>query len=106
MLNKMLTEDCINLNLKGKTKSEIIDEMVDLLYSAGKLNDKEEYKKEILKGIDIEIYPIPISQLVDTEGFCKILDLATDGYKLGLKHYLGIYKENKKTWNIFVKGGR
>ena len=49
MLNKMLTEDCINLNLKGKTKSEIIDEMVDLLYSAGKLNDKEEYKKEILK---------------------------------------------------------
>lgn len=71
-----------------------------------KVDFKEEYKKEILKGIDIEIYPIPISQLVDTEGFCKILDLATDGYKLGLKHYLGIYKENKKTWNIFVKGGR
>ncbi len=49
MLNKMLTEDCINLNLKGKTKAEIIDEMVEILYSAGKLNDKEEYKKEILK---------------------------------------------------------
>lgn len=49
MLNKMITEDCINLNLKGKTKQEVIDEMVDILYSAGKLNDKEEYKKEILK---------------------------------------------------------
>ena len=49
MLNKMLTEDCINLNLKGKTKSEVIDEMVEILYSAGKLNDKDEYKKEILK---------------------------------------------------------
>ncbi len=49
MLNKMLTEDCINLHLNGKTKSEIIDEMVEILYSAGKLNDKEEYKKEILK---------------------------------------------------------
>lgn len=45
MLNKMLTEDCINLNLKGKTKAEIIDEMVEILYSAGKLNDKDEYKK-------------------------------------------------------------
>ena len=49
MLNKMLTENCINLNLTGKTKAEIIDEMVEILYSAGKLNDKEEYKKEILK---------------------------------------------------------
>ena len=49
MLNKMLTENCINLHLTGRTKSEIIDEMVEILYSAGKLNDKEEYKKEILK---------------------------------------------------------
>ena len=49
MLNKMLTEDCINLNLTGKTKAEVIDEMVEILFAAGKLNDKEEYKKEILK---------------------------------------------------------
>ena len=49
MLNKMLTENCINLHLTGRTKSEIIDEMVEILYSAGKLNDKEEDKKEILK---------------------------------------------------------
>ena len=37
MLSKMLTEDCINLNFTGKTKTEIIDEMVEMLYSAGKL---------------------------------------------------------------------
>ena len=71
-----------------------------------KIDFKEEYKEEIVKEIDTEIYPVSVSILVDAEGFYKILDLATDGYKLGLKHYLGIYKENKKTWNIFVKGGR
>mgnify|MGYP005915067853 FL=1 len=49
MINNMLSENCINLNLKGTTKSEIIDELVEILYAAGKLNDKEEYKKEILK---------------------------------------------------------
>ena len=48
MLNNLLTKDCIELNLKGKTKDEIIDEMVEILYKAGKLNDKEEYKKAIL----------------------------------------------------------
>lgn len=71
-----------------------------------KIDFKEEYKEEIVKEIDTEIYPVSVSILVDAEGFYKILDLTTDGYKLGLKHYLGIYKENKKTWNIFVKGGR
>lgn len=71
-----------------------------------KIDFKEEYIEEIIKEIDTEIYPVSVSILVDAEGFYKILDLATDGYKLGLKHYLGIYKENKKTWNIFVKGGR
>ena len=49
MLKDVITLDCINIDLKGKTKSEIIDEMVDILYNNGKLNDREEYKKEILK---------------------------------------------------------
>lgn len=48
MIEKMLTLECIELDLKGKTKSEIIDEMVEILYKGGKLNDKEEYKKAIL----------------------------------------------------------
>ncbi|WP_278846751.1 PTS fructose transporter subunit IIABC [Brachyspira pilosicoli] len=48
MLKDVITLDCINIDLKGQTKSEIIDEMVDILYNNGKLNDREEYKKEIL----------------------------------------------------------
>lgn len=49
MLKDILTLDCVNIDLKGTTKSEIIDEMIDILNDAGKLNDREEYKKEILK---------------------------------------------------------
>lgn len=49
MLKDIITLDCIDIDLKGNTKSEIIDEMIDILYKAGKLNDREEYKKEILK---------------------------------------------------------
>ena len=49
MLKNMITENCINLDLKGTDKSEIIEELVEILDAAGKLNDKEEYKKEILK---------------------------------------------------------
>lgn len=48
MITNLLTLECINLNLKGQTKQEIIDEMVEILYQGGKLNDKEEYKKAIL----------------------------------------------------------
>ena len=47
--SNLFSENCINLNLKGSTKSEIIDELVEMLNVAGKLNDKEEYKKQILK---------------------------------------------------------
>ncbi len=48
MITNLLTLECINLNLKGQTKQDIIDEMVEILYQGGKLNDKEEYKKAIL----------------------------------------------------------
>lgn len=48
MITDLLTLECINLNLKAQTKQEIIDEMVEILYQGGKLNDKEEYKKAIL----------------------------------------------------------
>lgn len=47
MLKDMLTLECINLNLTGTNKEEIINEMVEILFSAGKLHDKEEYKKAI-----------------------------------------------------------
>ncbi|MDX8336406.1 MULTISPECIES: PTS fructose transporter subunit IIABC [Cetobacterium] len=49
MLDKMLVKECIKLNLTSKTKLEVIDELVDLLYDNGKLNDKDEFRKTILK---------------------------------------------------------
>ena len=41
MINNMLSENCINLNLKGTTKSEIIDELVEILMI--KKNIKKRY---------------------------------------------------------------
>lgn len=49
MLEKMLVKECINLDLKGKTKNEIIDELVDILYSNKRISDREIFKNEILK---------------------------------------------------------
>lgn len=49
MLDKMLVKDCIKLNLNAKSKTEVIDELIDVLYSNGRLNDKNEFRKTILK---------------------------------------------------------
>jgi PTS system fructose-specific IIC component len=48
-ITELLTKDTIILNLKSKTKTEVINELVNKLHEAGKLNNKEEYKKAILK---------------------------------------------------------
>ncbi|MTI66826.1 MAG: PTS fructose transporter subunit IIA [Firmicutes bacterium] len=48
-ITDLLKEDGIILNLKSNTKEEVIDELIDKLDEIGKLNDKEEFKKEILK---------------------------------------------------------
>lgn len=47
-ISKLLSPKAIKLHLKATTKDEVIDQMVDLLDFAGKLNDKEGFKKEIL----------------------------------------------------------
>lgn len=44
----MLKKECINLNLKSKTKYEVIDELIDMLFSAKAINSKEDFKKAIL----------------------------------------------------------
>lgn len=51
-IKDIITLDCIEVNLKAKNKSEVIDEMIELLYNAGKLNSKEKYKKAILERED------------------------------------------------------
>lgn len=46
---ELLGKDTIKLNLKANSKMEVLDQLVDVLYDAGRLNDKELYKDEILK---------------------------------------------------------
>ncbi|RKD21408.1 PTS system, fructose-specific IIC component [Caminicella sporogenes DSM 14501] len=48
-ITELLRKDTIILNLKAATKNEVIDELIDKLEKAGKLNNKEEFKKAILK---------------------------------------------------------
>jgi PTS system fructose-specific IIC component len=47
-ITDLLTEATIILSLESHSKETVIDELIDKLNSAGKLNDKEAYKKAIL----------------------------------------------------------
>lgn len=44
----LLYKKSINLNLKSSDKTSVINELVDLIDASGNLNDKNEYKQEIL----------------------------------------------------------
>jgi PTS system fructose-specific IIC component len=48
-INELLSKETIILNVTAKTKSEIINELIDVLDNAGKLSNKEEFKNAILK---------------------------------------------------------
>ena len=47
-LRTVLTTDTVNLHLKGTTKEEIVDEMLDVLYKAGKVTDKAAARECVL----------------------------------------------------------
>ncbi|MBS4208474.1 PTS fructose transporter subunit IIABC [Bacillus sp. FJAT-50079] len=48
-ITELLTLETINLSLKSRDKLGAIDELVDQLHRAGKLNDKEKFKTGIMK---------------------------------------------------------
>jgi fructose-specific phosphotransferase system IIA component len=48
-LKKLLSEDTIILELKGNTKEEIIQEMVDLLVVKGRIKDRDAALKAVLE---------------------------------------------------------
>jgi fructose PTS system EIIBC or EIIC component len=48
-ITEILTKETIHLNLSGSTKSEVIDQLVDVLDRAGKLEDAKVFKAGILK---------------------------------------------------------
>ncbi|MDQ0226996.1 PTS fructose transporter subunit IIABC [Metabacillus niabensis] len=47
-ITELLTKETIKLNLGSSSKGEVISELVTVLDSAGKLNNKEEYEKAVL----------------------------------------------------------
>ena len=49
MLFKVLNKDSISCDLRGKNKSEIICEMLDLLEKSGKLDDKEKVREALFE---------------------------------------------------------
>lgn len=48
-ISQLLSLNTIKLNLVATNKDEVINQLVDVLWNAGKLNDKDLYKEEILK---------------------------------------------------------
>ncbi|MBD7965309.1 PTS fructose transporter subunit IIABC [Fictibacillus norfolkensis] len=47
-ITDLLTKDTILLNLQSQSKEAVIDELIEKLHTAGKLNDKKGYKEAIL----------------------------------------------------------
>lgn len=54
MLSELMNEKLILLNLKGRKKSEIIEELVECLWRAGVLSDKKGFLTSILEREEIE----------------------------------------------------
>ncbi|WP_312472648.1 fructose-specific PTS transporter subunit EIIC [Neobacillus sp.] len=48
-ITELLTKNTILLNIDGKQKQEAIDQLVDVLFDAGKISDSSEFKAAILK---------------------------------------------------------
>ncbi|MFO7152104.1 MAG: fructose PTS transporter subunit IIA [Bacillota bacterium] len=48
-MQDIINENLIELNLKGSTRDEIIDELADLLYQNGAVISKENFIKEVKK---------------------------------------------------------
>ncbi|TDM01644.1 PTS fructose transporter subunit IIC [Macrococcus hajekii] len=46
-ITELLTKSTIAMDLNAATKDQVIDELVDTLWNAGKLNDRDEYRKAI-----------------------------------------------------------
>lgn len=45
----MFSKERVNFNLQAKTKDEVINELIEILYEDGKLTSKEELKAAVLK---------------------------------------------------------
>lgn len=48
-ITNLLSRNMINFALKSVTKSEALDEMIEMVYQSGKIKDKELFKKEVME---------------------------------------------------------
>ena len=48
-VKEMFSEDRVKFDLKARTKNEVIDELISILVDTGKVVDKDEFKKAVLK---------------------------------------------------------
>lgn len=48
-ITNLLSRNMINFALKSVTKSEALDEMIEMVYQSGKIKDKELFKKEVIE---------------------------------------------------------
>ncbi|SEF87997.1 PTS system D-fructose-specific IIA component (F1P-forming), Frc family (TC 4.A.2.1.4) [Caloramator fervidus] len=51
-INMMFSKERMSFDLKARTKEEVIDELIEMLYKDGKLKDKESFKRAVLKRED------------------------------------------------------
>jgi PTS system nitrogen regulatory IIA component len=84
-LKKALSKDTISLDLKGSSKQEIIEEMMDLLERAGKIPDRKaalraivEREKKMSTGMQNGI-AIPHGKTDTVDGLVAALGLRKDG---------------------------
>ncbi len=48
-IEKLLTPNRITFELKGRTKEEAIEELIEILYKDGVIEDKQEFKLAVMK---------------------------------------------------------
>ena len=54
-ITDLLDPRSISLTATPKTKSEALDQLVDLMCASGKINDKEAYRKQVYAREDLEL---------------------------------------------------
>jgi len=48
-LRNMFSKERVNFSLKASSKNDVIDELIEMLFSDGKVSDREVFKKAVLK---------------------------------------------------------
>lgn len=84
-IRDLIFKEVITVDLKSKTKNEVIDELVDLLYRSGKILDKEKFKASVLDREKIsstgleEGIALPHGKSSTVSNACVAIGISKDG---------------------------